>query len=74
MGGLCRIIAVLQFLPYKVCETSGQVHCRRTAAENGEDALQVEQLQELVIAEEHKNNLCNTDVRCQAVSTIIHFL
>ena len=43
------IIEEFHVLPDEVGETSGQVHCGRTAAEHGEDALQVEQLQELVV-------------------------
>lgn len=36
-------------LPHKIGETSRQMHCGRAAAEHGENALQVEQLQKLVI-------------------------
>lgn len=37
-------------LPHQVGEASGQVHCGWAAAEHGQDALQVEELQELVTA------------------------
>lgn len=37
-------------LPHQVGEASGQVHCGWAAAEHGQDALQVEELQELVPA------------------------
>ena len=50
----------LEVLPHEVCESPGQVHCGRAAAEHGEDALQVEQLQELVVTEKVRNAFCRT--------------
>lgn len=46
------ILLDFSFSPHKVSKTSGQVHCGRAAAEHGEDTLEVEQLQQLVVAEE----------------------
>lgn len=37
-------------LPHKISEASGQVHCGRAATQHRQDALQVEELQQLMPA------------------------
>lgn len=60
----------VSILPHKVSESSGQVHRGWAAAQHGQDALEVEELQELVPAGGQINTSLNTHIVIQRLKDL----
>lgn len=64
----------VSILPHKVSESSGQVHRGWAAAQHGQDALEVEELQELVPAGGQINTSLSTHIVIQRLKDLYTWL